>query len=144
MDADAETVNRIHFATEPIRLSMSREFQFMGRMPGCERMEEPPKDRFLTKELAPHLHFLGVVRSGCGLETGGGGALAYTTEVKKDFFVVASVGAWLTPRIDGVRENRIDPVARLDFIWLKKDARSFNLGVFASSTMIGLGFGFVS
>jgi hypothetical protein len=63
--------------------------------------------------------------------------------VKPSFFVVASIGAWLTPRIEGVRDQRLDPVARLDLVWARKDGRSFNLGLFAAGTTIGLGFGFV-
>ena len=143
MDADTDTTNRIVITTEPIRLSLTREFQFTGRMPGCERMEEPPKDRWLTRELAPRLHFLGAIRSGCGMETGGGVGIAYTIEVKPNFFVVPSVGMWVTPEINGVRERNVDLVGRLDLIWTKKDGRSFNLGLFASKTTIGLGFGFV-
>lgn len=143
MDADADTTNRIVITTEPIRLSLTRDFQLAGRMPGCERMEQPPKDRWLTKELAPRLHFLGAIRSGCGMEAGGGAGLAYSIEVKPHFFVVASIGAWLTPGIEGVRDHRIDPTARLDFVWAKKDGTALNVGLFASRTMIGLGFGFV-
>jgi hypothetical protein len=143
-DGDPGSTHRLQYTTEPLRLALTREpFQFMGRMPGCERSEEPPVDRWLTKDLSPHLHFLGIIRSGCGMETGGGGGLAYSIEVKPNFFVVASIGAWLTPRIEGVRDHRLDPVARLDFIWAMKDGRSFNLGLFASKTTFGLGFGFV-
>jgi hypothetical protein len=141
MDADADTVNRIEWTTTPLRLSLSRDFQFAQRMPGCESMEEPPKDRFLTRELAPHLKFLGAIRSGCGMEASGGAGVAYRIEVKRDFFVVASIGAWLTPRIEGVRETRIDPLARLDLVWLTKGGRAWNLGLFASNTTFGLGFG---
>jgi hypothetical protein len=144
MDADADTTNRIHFTTEPLRLALTREqFQFAERMPGCERMERAPEERWLTRELAPHLRFLGSIRSGCGTETGGGAGLSYTIEVKRDFFVVASIGAWLTPRIGGVRENRVDPVARLDLVWRMRDGSAFNFGLFASNTTIGIGFGFV-
>jgi hypothetical protein len=143
MDADGDTINRIEYTTEPLRLALTRDqFQFMGRMPGCERMEESPKDRWLTKELAPHLHFLAVIRSGCGTETGGGGGFTYTIEVKPSFFVVASIGAWLTPEIHGVRDRNTDYVGRLELIWARKDGGSINLGLFASSTTIGVGFGF--
>ena len=143
MDADADTTNRIVITTEPLRLSLTRDFQFAQRMPGCEHMEEPPKDRWLTRELAPHLHFLGAIRSGCGMEASGGAGVAYSIEVKPSFFVVASIGAWLTPRIEGIRDHRLDPALRLDLVWARKDGGSFNLGLFASSTTIGLGFGFV-
>lgn len=144
MDADSEPLNRIHFTTEPLRLGLTREqFQFNGRMPGCENMERPPEDRWLTKELAPHLRFLAVVRSGCGTETGGGGGLTYTVEVKPNFYVVASIGAWLTPEIHGVRDRDVNYVGRLELVWARKDGTAFNLGLFASSTTIGLGFGFV-
>jgi hypothetical protein len=143
MDADGETINRIEYTTEPLRLALTRDrFQFMGRMPGCERMEEAPQDRWLTRELAPHLHFLGVIRSGCGTETGGGGGLAYTIEVKPQLFVVASIGAWLTPEIHGIRDRDVTYVGRLDLIWARKDGTSFNLGLYASSTTLGVGFGF--
>lgn len=82
------------------------------------------------------------MRSGCGLETGGGGGLAYSVEVKPDVYFVASIGMWLTPPIEGVRDMRVDPVARLDLVFPRKDGRSFNLGLFAPRTTLGIGFGF--
>jgi len=145
-DGHAGSTNRIQYTTEPLRLALTRDsFQFMGRMPGCES-SEAPVDRWLAKDLSalsPHLHFLGIVRSGCGMETGGGGGFAYSVEVKPNFFVIASIGTWLTPPIKGTRDLDLNYVGRLDFIWAKKDGRSFNLGFFASSTTMGVGFGFV-
>ena len=50
-----------------------------GNKPLCDAAFSPEatitgveQERWLTRELAPRLRFLGAIRSGCGMETGGG------------------------------------------------------------------------
>jgi hypothetical protein len=140
-DAGPEATHRLEYTTEPLRLGLTRDaFSFKDRMPGCERVDGP-EDNWLTRELAPHLHFLAIVRNGCGMETGGGGGLTYSAEIRPNVFFVTSIGAWLTPPIDSTRQMRLDPLLRLDLVFPFEGGRAVNIGLFATSTSLGLGFG---
>jgi hypothetical protein len=126
---------------EPLRLGVLRSaYPFIGHLAGCERAGTP-EDRSLVREVLPNLKVLAMMRSGCGLETGGGGGLVYTVPITSTVSLVAGFGLYLRPPVNGVREPTFHRAFRLDVVFRLAQGRSLNLGLFGDDHTIGVGFG---
>lgn len=133
----------------PLRLSLSSGYWPQGKtLPGCEERAEQtgdtwnffPLQRAAAVHLIPRLTLVGFSTTACMVDANAGVGLMYTAPIRKDLWIVGSVGASILPTTTTTYAPRARADARVDLVWKATPDRAFSVGIGRRGVFVGGAF----